>query len=149
MSSGKRTLRSRHELGQSLVEFAFVLPIFLLIIMAIVDFGWAFRGYIVTTNAAREGARWAVIGAEADGDEGVIARTVDRSSGVLTTSQVKTFCDDVESDLKRCASGSSVRVEISYEYHYITPLGGILNFVTGGVMPDPLRIKSSTTMRHE
>lgn len=148
-SDTKKMTRARHETGQSLVEFALVLPIFLLILMAIVDFGWAFRGYIVTTNAAREGARWAVIGAPAAGDDGVIAHTVERSSGVLTASQVKTYCNDVVSDLESCGAGANVRVEVSYEYHYITPIGGILSFVTGGVLPDPLRITSSTTMRHE
>jgi Flp pilus assembly protein TadG len=150
MSSEKtKTRRARRETGQSLVEFALVLPIFLLILMAIIDFGWAFRGYIVTTNAAREGARWAAIGAPATGDDGVIDRTVDRSSGILSADQVTVYCNDVETNLLSCKSGDTVRVEVDYEYHYITPVGGILHFVTGGLLPDPLGIGSSTTMRHE
>jgi Flp pilus assembly protein TadG len=50
--------RGRRERGQSLVETAVVLPILLLLVAAIVDFGRAFDAYIVLTNAAREGARF-------------------------------------------------------------------------------------------
>lgn len=50
--------RGRRERGQSLVETAVVLPILLLLVAAVVDFGRAFDAYIVLTNAAREGARF-------------------------------------------------------------------------------------------
>ena len=46
--------RARGQRGQSMVEMALVLPFFLVIVMATIDFGWALRSYIVTTNAARE-----------------------------------------------------------------------------------------------
>jgi Flp pilus assembly protein TadG len=39
------------------VEFALVIPIFLLVLFAIVDFGMAFHAWITVTNSAREGAR--------------------------------------------------------------------------------------------
>ena len=51
----------RRERGQSLVETAVVLPILLLLVVAIVDFGRAFDAYIILTNAAREGARFGAI----------------------------------------------------------------------------------------
>src|SRR4030067_3530359 len=47
----------KREDGQSLVEFALVIPIFLLVLFAIVDFGMAFHAWITVTNSAREGAR--------------------------------------------------------------------------------------------
>jgi Flp pilus assembly protein TadG len=50
--------QKRRERGQSLVETAVVLPILLLLVVAIVDFGRAFDAYIILTNAAREGARF-------------------------------------------------------------------------------------------
>jgi Flp pilus assembly protein TadG len=53
-----RTRRGRRERGQSLVEAAVLLPILLLLVAAVVDFGRAFDTYIVLTNAAREGARF-------------------------------------------------------------------------------------------
>lgn len=47
------------ERGANLVEMALILPLLLLLIAAIADFGRAFNAYIVITNAAREGARYA------------------------------------------------------------------------------------------
>jgi hypothetical protein len=47
--------------GAELIEFALVLPLFLLLTMAIIDFGFVFQQYNVVTNAAREGARVAVL----------------------------------------------------------------------------------------
>jgi len=47
------------ERGQSLVEMALVLPLLLLLVLGIIDFGRAFNNYIIITNAAREGARYA------------------------------------------------------------------------------------------
>ncbi len=43
--------------GQSLVEFALILPIFVLIVVGIFDLGRAFFAYIAIANAAREGVR--------------------------------------------------------------------------------------------
>ena len=50
-----RTGRSRT--GQSLVEFALVLPPMLLIILGIIQFGFIFNTYVTMTNATREAAR--------------------------------------------------------------------------------------------
>lgn len=62
MSRGtRRPGRTGHARGQSLVEFALILPLFLLLFMAIVDFGTAVFTYNSLTNAAREGARLAIV----------------------------------------------------------------------------------------
>lgn len=53
--------RHRHEKGQSMVEFALVLPILLIVLCGILDFGWLYYNQITLNNAAREGARYAVI----------------------------------------------------------------------------------------
>jgi Flp pilus assembly protein TadG len=56
------TLRSRHRgRGQALVEFALVIPVFLLLLMAVFDLGRAVFAYNSVTNAAREGARLAIV----------------------------------------------------------------------------------------
>jgi Flp pilus assembly protein TadG len=47
----------RDERGAALVEFALALPLLLVVMAGIVDFGFAFQRYEVITNAAREGAR--------------------------------------------------------------------------------------------
>lgn len=51
----------RSEKGQAMVEMALVLPILILIIGGIVDFGWLFYNKLALNNAAREGARYAAI----------------------------------------------------------------------------------------
>ena len=52
--------RRNRQSGQSLVEFALVLPVFLLILAGIIDMGFMFYSRITVINAAREGARSAV-----------------------------------------------------------------------------------------
>ena len=47
--------------GAELIEFAFTFPLLLLVCLGIVDFGLLFQRYEVLTNAAREGARVAVL----------------------------------------------------------------------------------------
>jgi Flp pilus assembly protein TadG len=53
--------RFRGEDGQSFVEFAFVLPFLVFLVLAIVQFGRAWHSYIVITDAARVGAREAAV----------------------------------------------------------------------------------------
>ena len=53
--------KARHgERGAELVEMAFVVLIFLVLMMGVFEFGRAFNIYQNITNAAREGARFAV-----------------------------------------------------------------------------------------
>jgi Flp pilus assembly protein TadG len=130
---------ARRERAQGLVEFAVVLPLFLVLLLATIDFGWALRAYVTATNSAREGARSGAVGAT---EANIKAKAVSTSSGLLSTT-------DVSVTGAQGASGSAVTVNVSYDYDYITPLGGILNFISAGALPDPLPITTSTTMRIE
>jgi Flp pilus assembly protein TadG len=56
---GQRERRARR--GQALVEFALVFPILLLVLIALFDLGRAVFAYNTLTNAAREGARLAIV----------------------------------------------------------------------------------------
>lgn len=129
----------RRERGQSLAEFALVLPLFLLVIMAAVDFGWAFRSHITATNAVREGARLGITGVPEDLIKATVAN---KSSGVLTV-------EDVEVTNALGPSGQNITVTASFDYEFITPLGGILKTVSGGAIPSPLPLESTTVMRLE
>jgi Flp pilus assembly protein TadG len=61
-TSGRLSLRrGQRPRGQALVEFALVIPIFLLLFMALFDLGSAVFTYNSLTNAAREGARLAIV----------------------------------------------------------------------------------------
>ena len=57
----RRHARPERRRGQALVEFALVLPIFLLILVALFDLGRAVFAYNTLTNAAREGVRLAIV----------------------------------------------------------------------------------------
>jgi hypothetical protein len=46
------------EQGQSVVEVALVLPLLLMILVGMVEIGWAMRAHLTVTTAAREGARF-------------------------------------------------------------------------------------------
>ena len=57
MKSAKRIqIRLRSEDGQSFVEFAFIMPFLVFLVLAIVQFGRGFHDYITITDAARVGA---------------------------------------------------------------------------------------------
>jgi Flp pilus assembly protein TadG len=129
----------RRERGQSLVELALVLPVFLLIVMATIDFGWALRSYIVITNSAREGARVGVVGADEDD---IKARVVDKSAGLLEVANVTVTNAQTE-------PGTELSVRVDYQHAYISPLGSLIELISGGSIPDPLPISSTTKMRME
>ena len=57
--SSSRKARDR---GSAAVEFALVVPVLLLIVFGIIDFGRALNAQIALTGAAREGARLAALG---------------------------------------------------------------------------------------
>jgi len=116
-----------------------VLPIFLVLALSIIDFGWALRAYLTATNSAREGARLGVTGATADQ---IRLKTVNSSGGLLTSGNVTVTGAGGQ-------PGASVTVSVSYPYNYITPLGSLLAAIGGSALPDPLPITTSTTMRLE
>jgi len=59
--SNRRLTRLAEERGQALLETAITLPMVLLVAVSIFEFGRAYQVYQVVTNAAREGARVAVL----------------------------------------------------------------------------------------
>jgi Flp pilus assembly protein TadG len=62
-----RRLQLQREDGQSIVEFAFIMPFLVLLLVAIWQFGLAFRNYLSITDAARVGARKAAVSRTASG----------------------------------------------------------------------------------
>jgi Flp pilus assembly protein TadG len=60
-TASKHIRHLRRQDGQSVVEFAFIMPFLVLLMLAIWQFGLAFRNYISITDAARVGARTAAV----------------------------------------------------------------------------------------
>ncbi|HKK00735.1 MAG TPA: TadE/TadG family type IV pilus assembly protein, partial [Desulfuromonadales bacterium] len=54
-------MKRRHERGASAVEFALVLPLLLVILFGIIEFGFILYDKAMITNASREGARAGIV----------------------------------------------------------------------------------------
>jgi Flp pilus assembly protein TadG len=70
--------RRREQRGQALVELALVLPIMLLLLLGIVQFGTVFRDYIALTDATRVGARQASVARSIQPDTARVPNVVAR-----------------------------------------------------------------------
>jgi Flp pilus assembly protein TadG len=57
-----KTIKTKNEKGAAAVEFALILPILVIIVFGIFQFGIAFNNWISLTHAAREGVRLASVG---------------------------------------------------------------------------------------
>lgn len=126
--------------GQSLVEFALVLPIFLLVLFAIVDFGMAFHAWIAVTNSAREGARLGAV----RGPAAEIEQRVRDTTGTLDQDNLTVTVTNAEGD-----PGDSVIVDVSYAYSLMTPMADLMALVSGGTISDSLTLSSTADMRLE
>jgi len=131
------------ERGQAMVEFAMIVPIFLLLVFAIVDFGMGLYSWITVTNAAREGARIGAVGA----DSTTITQRVRDTAGSLNNSNLTVTVQNASD--QGGVSGSSVSVHVDYQYHLITPVGNILHLVSGGNIGSVIDFNSTTEMRME
>jgi Flp pilus assembly protein TadG len=60
--------------GQSALEFALVLPVFMLLVAGTIEFGRAFFAYGQLLQAVQEGTRYGAVLGNARSDSGIIAR---------------------------------------------------------------------------
>jgi Flp pilus assembly protein TadG len=150
-----RRQRMNGEKGQALVEFALLIPIFLILLFAIVDFGMGFYSWITVTNSAREGARVGAVHAPLN-----VASSPCFGKGSLEQcieDRVLDSADLVDEDTKMTVtitnaqgqSGESVVVKVDYDYDLITPLAGLVNFISGDTIGPTLNLSSTADMRLE
>ncbi len=123
----RRRTGARHR-GQALVEFAIVVPLFLLLLAGMIDFGLGLNASITVTNAAREGARLGVIKPYSDA---IIARANAMAVGLdpanLTVTAVCVrpagSCTlGSGSTAGTATTGDSVVVTVAYDYRMLWPL---------------------------
>jgi Flp pilus assembly protein TadG len=117
--SGRKT-RDR---GTAAVEFALVLPVLLLIVFGIIDFGRALNAQITLTGAAREGARLVALGYPDAAIQADVAAAAPGLSGV--TSTVVASCPP------GAGPAAEAEVDISYSFSFITPIGAVVGFFGG------------------
>ncbi|SJZ44641.1 TadE/TadG family type IV pilus assembly protein [Selenihalanaerobacter shriftii] len=127
---------SRNQKGQALVELALVLPVLLLILFGIVEFGRIFHTYLVISNAAREGARKGVI---TNNDSDIVAAVERAANPSLDLDGLQTNITPSEAERGR---GDPLRVEVSYKVDLFTP-------VITQILPDPFPLSDTVVMRIE
>ncbi len=144
--------RFRSSAGQSLAELAMLLPVLLILVFGIIDFGLGMHSYVTLANGVREGARYAAVGniagTAADCD-GVTSDTV-YGRVCFTTSNLD--LDELTPSVtypNGIAPGNSVVVSADYNYNFITPLGDIIDFFSGGTFPTTIPLSSTADMRLE
>jgi Flp pilus assembly protein TadG len=110
----EQAFRRKKQAGASLVEFALLAPLFVVLLFGLVEFGLSIYDKGVITNASREGARY-----------GVIYCTPRKTTAAIKT-QVQSyltksgFSDTATINVTGAggASGSTLTVSVSYPYHF-------------------------------
>ncbi|SHH97041.1 TadE/TadG family type IV pilus assembly protein [Clostridium grantii] len=120
--------------GQALVETALLLPIMLMLIFGIIEFGLILNTNIVVSNASREGARYASLGYT----DSEVKTLVNNETSTLTIKETKINYENKGTD------DENVEVIVTCSYKLITPIVGNLISESG-----TFDIKSSTKMRVE
>ena len=121
------------ETGQTMTEFAIILPVLVVLLFGIIQFGILFNNYMTLTDAVRAGAR-----------EGAVSRSDADPTGATTTAVRSSAADLNQSNLAVTVNspwqaGTDVTVTATYPWS-ISLLGWV---VSGGTL------QSKTTERVE
>lgn len=106
--------------GQAAVELALVLPVLLLVVFGIVEFGRGLSAYLTIQNAAREGARLAVTGASNADIEDLVRQRAQYLEGAGDPGVLTVEIAPAEASERR--PGTSVTVAVTYKFRLIVPL---------------------------
>ena len=145
----------RNEKGTSIVEFAIILPLLIILIFGMVEFSVLFYDKAVLTNASREGARGGIV-FKANSTTGVYEPLPCNGSGLTVETVVNTHLANhlvtfgapttaaTNCSNASCAgSGNYFTVTVTYNYTFLL-LPNFLNF-----LPSPFTLTAVTTMRCE
>jgi Flp pilus assembly protein TadG len=164
--NSRRTLRRPFDSdrGAAAVEFAIVVVLLLVIIMAIIDFGRLLFVQQSIKAATREGARVAAVGANwgPAGTSGTVQKTVvDAAAAAValaagSSGLVITPTPAAAGNAPLCsAAGSSVKIDARVTFKWLTPIGALLRVIPGNsgggnALESPERtVSAATTMRCE
>jgi Flp pilus assembly protein TadG len=145
MKTARNRRVRKNQDGQALVEFALVLPILLLLLIGMMEFGLLLFNQQIITNASREGARFGIVVRPDDRyTEGEIAAVVDN----YCANHMITFGSDTPSTVADPHSTDAVfqdtlTVEVTFDYQFLV----LPNFVGDWLGVTTLR--AETTMLYE
>jgi Flp pilus assembly protein TadG len=140
--------------GQALVEFALVVPIFLLLVIGVIEFGRAWNLQQTITDAAREGARRAVVfdptltvtEVQTAVKAKIQAAGFDSTQATIVWQDCTAACTALGSfnDLAR-GDVLNVQVRMPYRFIFLKPLINLANTSSNG----SLTLQTATQMRKE
>jgi len=131
-------MRKTNDSGQALIEFAFSLSVFLILLLGTIEFGFMFSTKVTLQNAVRQAGRYAVTGQCITGPTGC---SENRYNSIITTletysdglinggnagSDVVIACTDLGGGCPDVAGGPNdlVVITVTYPYHFLTgPVG--------------------------
>jgi Flp pilus assembly protein TadG len=136
---------ARTDKGAELIEMALVMPILLLLVMGIVDFGFMFQRYVVLTNAAVEGARVATMPGYTDVE--ARARVIEYAAGGGIQGVVTPVVTPVTLPGASGGTWPGMQVTVTHVYtmQYLAPLAALV----GGSMAANVTLTASSTMRNQ
>lgn len=102
----------KNERGQTFTEFALILPMLVVLMLGIVQFGVAFNSYVTLTDAVRAGARKAAVSRQASDPAGACRAAVIAARGSLDQAKLEANLSCTSS----WAPGSEVTVHANYPY---------------------------------
>ena len=113
----RRMIFIKNRKGQSLVEFALILPLLLFLVMGIIQFGFILSGYVTVSNAAREGARVGIIEKTNESIVGKVTEAFDTSPYLSNPYIVISFPEGGS-----YTNGNPVSVEVRGDVLIMVPL---------------------------
>ena len=136
--------RLQQDAGQSLAEFAILLPVLMGVVIGIFEFGRAWNVDQVLTNAAREGGRLAVVETSSEGD---VTNAVETA---LTNAALDPSLATISVDGMDDGYGTQATVQVEYPYEFVF-LGPIMAFLGDGEgdAPGAITLTSQIVMRNE
>lgn len=136
--------RVREEGGATLVEFAILMPLLLVLILGIVELGWAFAQYQDVRHGAREGARLAAVNFPEGDDPPGTTRTQANTAALLseTCARMGLVFDGAVVFQGNGSAGDEITVTAT------APAGSLSGFLDWA-FPDSLVLRSSVSLRSE
>ena len=150
-------MRLKSEKGQSMVEFALILPILLLVLFAVLDFAWIFGFQLLESNACREAARACIVESGLDDNQyEQIAFDVfsDRAATLCNVCGISaTYTDNnpVTATLTPSGESADIAIRVSCDLPVLTPLASTILQAFDGFDPESqtLEITAQIIMRVE
>ncbi len=125
----------RRERGQALVEMALVIPVLLLLLVGICEFGRILGAYMVINNLAREGARYGVVGH----NDLEIENQILSERTWLDEERIVVYINPAFVDRRK---GEPLDIQVDYSVDLMTP-------VFSHILPKPVPISAKCDMRIE